>query len=353
MRKVTGGAAVIACGVLALTTACSSSSGSHPSSGGKTSQSPSTSSVPSGSASGAAASQLTMAQAKQAFDALLPRYNQMAKKGSTAMVGQLTVDAEAAVQGFGTKSGGSLPAATPQAEKYYVPRLTSYPRWFVVAGSTRVYGSAGGDAFVVVQSQQGAPWRMAQVQSWIGPASPALSQIAVDSQGYATAVAPDVTSLMTPPGQLGAQYTQLAGGGSGAASSLFAAGPAGAYPMAPPRSGPDSPASAGWDFSAAFSAPSLPVFALRTTGNGAVVFFSFAESQTWVAKSSSAKFSSGGIPLVTAVQAGLRNTHVQAGARITLTELHETYGVDPARGQGKISVSDLASSGLTAGKATT
>jgi hypothetical protein len=343
------------CGLLAFTAACSSSP-SHPH-GSAPSHSASASSSPA-AAPGPAAAQLTQAQAKQAFGAFLLRYNAMVKAHQATLVPQLTLDAEEQVRAFGTRNTTGLPAAAQVTERFYVPRLATYPRWFVEVGGTGAGGTSGGDLFVMVQSAPGGPWREADALTFGTPPAQ-LAGIELDSAGYAAAVAPGDTSLVTPPGQLPGRYVQLLGGTSGTGGAggtgLFAAGDATTGWIANEQKVRSGAPSDGWNVSFGYAALAFPVYALRTTGGGAVVFFAFDQDSAWTATSSSPRFSAsvssidGRMPVVVAVEAGLSSIHLTPGTKISSTWLYESVAADPARGQGEVSLlpSEFNGGGVT------
>jgi hypothetical protein len=355
MRKITAGASAASCALLALlmlSAACSSPSGPPGGKAGSPGGTPG--STPSGT-SGAPAPQLTPAQARQAFNAFLPSFNAMLRNHDAKLVPQLTVGAETQVQTFAARNAAGLPVPAQVSDQFYVPRLSSYPRWFAAIGTTRSQGTSGGDLFLMVQSRHGGPWQEAEVMTWFGPAAAQLSGIAVDPQGYATAVDPAATSLAIPPGQLPAQYTQFIGGAQGASSSVFAPGDATTGWIAGKRTVVTAAPAKGWQASFAYTVPALPVFALRTTSGGALVFFAFDQDSAWTAKSTSPHFAGGvnsvdgRMPLILAVEAGLNSPHVRQGTRINSTQRHETLAVDPASGHGQISLlpSELDGGGVT------
>jgi hypothetical protein len=339
---------VVCCGVLALGTACSNASGPvhHPPSPNGTSAAGGTgtaSSIPAASPA-AAASQLTPAEARQAFNAFFPRYAVMVKHHSAGQVASLTVGAQAQVTAFSAAKGAGLAPVAQQTERFYVPRGTVYPRWFAEVGTTRSHGASGGDAFVMVQSQQGGPWRVADTFFWTGPTPAQLAAISVDARGYATAVPPGDTSVVTPPGQLPAQYA-LVIGATGGASRLYAPGdPTTAWAAVQHQIVRGAPAE-GWRVGFGYAVPADSEYALRASG-GAVVFFAFSQHSTWQVRSASPRFSGGAtpfdgrMPLIDALDAGLSNLHPRVGTRFTSTYMFEPLAFDPARGGGKISLMD-------------
>lgn len=290
----------------------------------------------------AVAAQLTPAQARQVFDAFLPRFDAMVSGHRAGLAGQLTQGAEAQVKEFAAAHAAGLPVARQDSERFYVPRLAAYPRWFVAVGTTR----AGGDLFVLAQDQSGGPWREAYTLIFGSPPA-ALAGIALDARGYATAVAPGDASLAAPPGQLAARYARFlggAGGASAAGGAGFAAGEATTGWVASRQRVTSGAPPDGWSVRFGYAAPALPVYALHATGGGAVVFFAIAQDSSWTARSSSPRFSpsltsvDGRMPLVVAVEAGLSSIHLRPGTRISSTWLYESVAADPPRGQGKITL---------------
>lgn len=344
-----------ACGALALIAACSGAPDRAPSA------SPSSQATglagqagPQPAATTALAAQLAPAQARQAFEAFFPRFDAMVTHHRVARVPRLTVGAEEQVRAFGTRHGTGLPPLAQESERFYVPRVTSYPRWFVEEAATHSHGAAGGDAFVMVQSRRGGPWQEADTLTWSGPRPAQLSGISV-SHGYATTVFPDHASLAVSPGQLPGQYTRLISRTADAASSPFAASDATTGWIASQQKVVKGAPSKGWQVSFGFSAPAIPAYALRTTSGGAVVFFAFGQASTWTARSSAPKFSAaansfdGRMPLEVALEAGLSSPAVRPGTKFASSYVFESAALDPPRGQGKVSLlpSALDGGGIT------
>jgi hypothetical protein len=289
--------------------------------------------------------QLTPAQAKRAFTAFFPRYTAMVKDHTAARVSSLTSGVQAQVAAFGAaKKIGAVPAAQ-KSERFYVPQVTTYPRWFVEVGTTRSGGASGGDTFVMAQSQPGSPWRTVDTFSWTGSAPGQLAGISVNPQGYATAVPPGGTALVTPPGQLPTQYVQLVSGTGGASSRYVPGDPTTGWAAVQHQIIHGAPAQ-GWQVSVSYGVPADSEYALRTSGGGAVVFFAFSQSSTWQSRSSAPKFSGGvtpfdgRMPITLAVDAGLSTLRPRVGTRIASTYVFEPLALDPAQGSGKISLMD-------------
>jgi hypothetical protein len=336
MRKTPAAAA--ACGALALVTACSSAPAQPPrSTGGAAATPPSAQSSP----PAIAAAQLTPAQASRAFDTFFPRYDAMVRNHTPSQVATLTTGAQAEVMAFSTAKGTGLTTPAQLTERCYVPRLTVYPRWFVEVGTTR----SGGDLFVMVQDQPGGPWRVADTSAWTGPPPSPLSAISLDPRGYAIAAPPAEPSLVTPPEQLPGQYTSLLSGSPRSSFLPYGQGdPTSVWAGVQQRIVKEAPTD-GWHVSFRYSVPADSEYALTAAGGGAVVFFAFSQSSTWVSASATPRFSGGAtafdgrMPLLLAVDAGLTSPHVRVGTRFDGTYVFEPLALDPAHG-GQITLMD-------------
>ena len=293
----------------------------------------------------AAVPQLTPAQARKVFTAFFPRYAATVKHHTAGRVASLTVGAQAQVMAFSAAKGAGLAPAAQRTERFYVPRVRVYPRWFAEVGTTRSNGASGGDAFVMVQSQSAGPWRVADTFFWSGPAPAQLAAISVDARGYSTAVSPGDTSLVTPPGQLPAQYAAVVGGTGGAPRFYAPGDPTTAWAAAQHQIVRGAPAE-GWRVGFGYTVPASSEYALRSAGGGAVVFFAFSQRSTWQARSASPRFSGGAtpfdgrMPLIDALDAGLSSLHPRIGTRFSSTYVFEPLALDPVRGDGKISLMD-------------
>ena len=168
--------------------------------------------------------------------------------------------------------------------RYYIPRLprTSYPRWFVTQGSyvTTAGGKNLGSAYLVfAQDSAGAPWKNV-VEPDILPGQ-ALPQIATDSGGYAESVAADDTGLNVAPDKIGevtaTWLNQVASSTSNSVIKDEAGNLTDLKDEVFWRSGEGGPALDATD---THSVPADPVFALKTTTGGALVFYTTAAQLT-------------------------------------------------------------------------
>ncbi|HMD92860.1 MAG TPA: hypothetical protein VKG80_09465 [Trebonia sp.] len=168
--------------------------------------------------------------------------------------------------------------------RYYIPRLprTSYPRWFVVQGSYVIMagGKNLGSAYIVfAQDSAGAPWKDV-VEPDILPGQ-ALPQIATDSGGYAESVAADDTGLNVAPDKIGEVTAAWLNKVASSTSNSMIKDEAGNLTDLKDevfwRSGEGGPALDATD---THSVPADPVFALKTTTGGALVFYTTAAQLT-------------------------------------------------------------------------
>jgi hypothetical protein len=166
----------------------------------------------------------------------------------------------------------------------YIPRLAqnTYPRWFVVQGSyvTMAGGKNLGSAYIVfAQDSAGAAWKDV-VEPDILPGQ-ALPQIATDSAGYAESVAADGTRLNVAPDKIGevtaAWLNRVASSTSNTVIKDEAGNLADLDDEVFWRSGEGGPALDATD---THSVPADPVFALKTTTGGALVFYTTAAKLT-------------------------------------------------------------------------
>lgn len=237
----------------------------------------------------ASAPQLTVAGARQAFDAFLPQFNEMVASGNVTMAGKLTTGPEAAVSGAEMSMAGSADAVSLQPltrETFYVPRTQSYPRWFAVTAKAR---SGAGLVMLMLQTAPGAPWREAErftdlPATGTGSLLPALPGVSRTPQGFAMAIAQDTTAvpgfrqdLTMTPGQVPADYAATLNG----ARTGFVAGAMTSELVAANRQSDARAAASGWLVRQSYQSSGYPVYTLRTNDGCTLTFFSVMETQTW------------------------------------------------------------------------
>ncbi len=156
----------------------------------------------------------------------------------------------------------------------YVPKLITYPQWFMAAVPERpATGGPTRTALLVFdRPDAGATWALSG-SALLNPGAPAL-KVAVDGAGYATPLATSDQTLKLRPDAVGAIHAAVADDGpSSAAAPAVQAGPqtTGLYHAnaAIARQAAAQHNTYNWEL----EGTSYPFFALRTTGGGGLVFY--------------------------------------------------------------------------------
>ncbi|HWG15018.1 MAG TPA: hypothetical protein VG268_17250 [Streptosporangiaceae bacterium] len=178
-----------------------------------------------------------------------------------------------------------VPVTSPSYGKptLYVPKLTTYPQWFMAA--VPEYPAHGGQPRTVVmvfdRTEASTGWTLdgtAQMAS----GTPALN-VAVNQEGYATALPTTDPSLEFPPDAVGATHASVVDEGpSSPAAKVVAAGPqtTGIYQTNAAYAAKIRPGH--WIYTWQMEGTSFPFFALRMTDGGAVVFYTMSLNQQTV-----------------------------------------------------------------------
>jgi hypothetical protein len=172
-----------------------------------------------------------------------------------------------------------VPVTNPDYGKptLYVPKLTTYPQWFLAAAPE--YPAHGGQPRTAVlvfdRPEASSPWALDGTVQLASNAS-ALN-VAVDQNGYATALPTTDPSLEFPPDEVGATHASVVDEGpSSPAAKVVAAGPqtTGIYHTNAAYAAKIRPGH--WLYTWQMEGTSYPFFALRTTDGGAVVFYTMS-----------------------------------------------------------------------------
>ncbi len=152
---------------------------------------------------------------------------------------------------------------------FYIPRQDDFPRWFAVdatSDSTR-------HALLFVQSRAEGPWLLAADPF---PSS-GLGGIALDKDGYATAVSPgDNGGAVAPSKVAGVHAATLSNGGGG-----MAPGPYTSESRAALTKVEAALHKNGVTLTSDFAPDQQRSFALRTTGGGALVWYVVRQSERY------------------------------------------------------------------------
>ncbi|RFU36691.1 hypothetical protein DZF91_36835 [Actinomadura logoneensis] len=163
-----------------------------------------------------------------------------------------------------------------------VPRLSGYPRWFAASA---VSGSGKGalrHALLFTQEKADAPWLLAADPF---PTGSSLDHVALDRDGYATAVAASSgKGLAMSPGALPAAHAALLNEGPRAAGAdRLAPGPRTTEAFAALRRVEAGLRKSGVTLSSRFEPGSAQVRALRTRDGGAVVWYVLKQREAYSA----------------------------------------------------------------------
>jgi hypothetical protein len=152
---------------------------------------------------------------------------------------------------------------------YYIPRQGGFPKWFAVdatSGDTR-------HALLFVQDHQGGPWLLAADPF---PSAP-LSGVAIDKDGYATAVNPaDAEAAVEPRKVATAHAATLSSGASGMAPGPYTSESRDALTKVESEL-----RKRGVTLTSDFAPDQQRSFALRTTGGGALVWYVVRQSERY------------------------------------------------------------------------
>ncbi len=266
----------LAAGVLAAATACTSSA-APPST-----KPAAASSTPSPSASAVA---VTRAEAAKVFTEITLGDNVLRAdglRGESSLEGRLKLEVE------GLTTGGRTPLtqAAFLSTGYAPPRY----RW----GTPTLYVPRfppGEQApwFSALATRDGRPalltfaksdlWRLSSVAQLLPDQQ--VPEIQVDSEGYATALAPDDKTVTISPQFMQPVHASVAETGSaGVTAGLLAPGP---YTTEVAEQIADLRKEAklsGYSYDSIFSADSFPVYALRTADGGALIQYSLSRTTT-------------------------------------------------------------------------
>jgi hypothetical protein len=184
--------------------------------------------------------------------------------------------------------GKPLPRYQYTSPVFYVPRLRSYPQWFMVAAgrqplksaqhsssgtSASTAASSGTAVLVFERLKAGGTWLLSQ--SSLLPHGTAVPDIALDSGGYATALATFDPALAIRPDIVGPMQAAVVDDGpASAAARVVDPGPltTGLYTASAARA--RQAATRGESYQWELEGTTYPQFVLRTADGGAAVLYS-------------------------------------------------------------------------------
>ena len=232
-----------------------------------------------------AAPPITRSAAQQVLAAYTTANNSANAQASESLLatveggGSLAIDA-GIYDGQRASHAAPYPAYEPASASYYIPLESpvTYPHWFAVQVTNAL--SSSGKVFnaeyvVFTQAAAGAPW-LDSVEPFVLPSAP-LPSIALNANGYATAVSSAGTSLTLPLASASAETATALDSGAGQPASPGNLADEEAL-VSLKKSLPSHSS-----ITASHSATTDPVFGLRTTGGGALLFYNVAARITLAA----------------------------------------------------------------------
>jgi hypothetical protein len=171
-------------------------------------------------------------------------------------------------------SGTAPPVPVYGRPMMYVPKLTTYPQWFMAAAPERL--ATGGPSrialLVFYRSDPGTTWALSG-SALLNPGVPA-PKVAVDNSGYATALSTFDEKLKVRPNVVGPMHATVADDGPASpATAAVAAGPQTTGLYAANAALAQQAATRQQSYQWELEGTSYPVFALRTTDGGALVLY--------------------------------------------------------------------------------
>ena len=219
---------------------------------------------------------LTIAQAQAAYRSYITASTAAAKQGDAIRGLAVVADGQWSIvhaqYGALASSGTPVPQYSYGTPVFYVPALSSYPQWFVVA--VPVTTAAGTPAVNTLMAfdrpAPDAPWTLNGSAVLDQP----LPAIARDSDGYATNVSTKDTSLLLPPALVGATQAAVVDEGPTApAAAAIASGPQTTGMYSTQSAQNSSYTAQGLSYLWLLAGAAVPQFDLRTTDGGALVIY--------------------------------------------------------------------------------
>lgn len=192
-------------------------------------------------------------------------------------------------------TGDPVPRYVYSGQRFYVPRLTQFPKWFVVvADRSAQTGAAAGTAagagaaaatgkdtrtvlMAFVRKSVDSRWRLSLSTILDHGVKP--PQIPVDKDGYATPLATYDTGLTIQPRIVpGVQATLAEEGPESLATKVMRAGPhTSGYYLTDQRN-ERRDAGRGLAYDTVYAATGFPIYALRTADGGGIVLYALSRN---------------------------------------------------------------------------
>jgi hypothetical protein len=231
------------------------------------------------------------------------------------------------------RSGQAVPAAVYGRPTLYVPRLATYPQWFAAVAPQ--HPAAGGPSRTAVlifgRSRAQSAWAL-NGSVLLDPGAPA-PKVATSGSGYATALPTSDQALKVRPDIVGALHATIVDDGPASeAAAAVAAGPQTTGLYGANSTAARQAAALHESYQWQMEGTSYPSFALRTTGGGALVFYTmYLNTVTEAASKPPAhgKAPLPAIPVPAAYQALLKTNQPPLHHQLTADQTLQFVALDP------------------------
>jgi hypothetical protein len=229
-------------------------------------------------ATSGAAHDLTIAEARSVYQTYLTTSDNAAALGDET-AGQVNLsDAQwEIVHGQYTalaQAGTPVPRYQYGTPDFYVPALSGYPKWFMVAVARHPLGATGAVTTLMTfeLAKAGNVWTLAGSTALdTGQSLPAVTR---DGEGYATALSTRDSNLLLPPNAVGAtQAAVVDDGPASPAAAVVSSGPQTTELYAQQSAYASTHSGRDLQYIFLMQGASFPVFALRTADGGALVVY--------------------------------------------------------------------------------
>ncbi|WP_162795225.1 hypothetical protein, partial [Nonomuraea lactucae] len=228
---------------------------------------------------------VTPAQAAEVFAEFIATDDLLRAGGDLRLSLELTRDAEALLTTAAFESTGNRPPRFRWGRPtLYVPRFPPGERapWFSALVTRDGH-------LTMLTFAKAADWRLSAATTLL--AGEKAPQVALDTDGYATALGPQDKSVTISPHYMGPLHATVAeAGANGVAAGLIAPGPYTtdiAEEIAQERG---QAKLAGFSYDSIFSGNDNPVYALRTRDGGALIQYSLSRTTTTTSRTAEKDF---------------------------------------------------------------
>ncbi len=226
----------------------------------------------------------TLATAQKVFDSYVTANKVAVANHDQLLAESLTSSAQVnilqAQYAMASSTGTAVTAPSYGKPTLYVPKLTTYPQWFIAAApEKRAHGGTAQTAVLVFDRQDASSSWVLDGTVHLAKGSPGLN-VKLDRNGYASPLATTDKSLLFRPDEVGAMQASLVDDGpSSPATKVVESGPqtTGYYRTNAAYAAKVRPGH--WVYAWQMEGTSYPFFALRTTDGGAIVFYTMSLNQ--------------------------------------------------------------------------